>query len=175
MRKPITQLIYAAFFIAFGVVLPQIFHAMGLGSVFLPMHIPVLMAGFFVAWPYALAVGVITPLLSFAFTGMPPVPMLFIMMFELAAYAVMVSIMNSVMSEKRNEIFEVYSALVVAMIAGRIVACVVTFVLARAFSVGNFVSFSAWASGSVVKGLPGIGIQLIFIPIVVPLENACYS
>lgn len=52
------------------------------GSVFLPMHIPVLICGA----PYGLACGIITPFLSSMTTGMPPAMILPQMMIELAVY-----------------------------------------------------------------------------------------
>ena len=51
-------------FVAIAIVLPIFFHMTGLGSTFLPMHIPVLIAGFIVGPVYGLAVGVVSPLLS---------------------------------------------------------------------------------------------------------------
>lgn len=165
MKKSINQLIYAAFFITFAVILPQVFHLLGSGSVFLPMHIPVLLSGFFLAWPYALMVGVLSPVLSFFLTGMPPVPMLFIMMFELATYGVLVSVFYNLI--QKNQIVRVYSTLLIAMIGGRIVACLVTFLMATIVNMGKFTTFFAWISSSVIPGLPGILIQLVFIPAVI--------
>lgn len=40
------ELVLSALFIALGVVLPMVFHAIGAGPVFLPMHIPVLLRDF---------------------------------------------------------------------------------------------------------------------------------
>lgn len=47
MKKPTTRdLILAALFVALGLLLPVMFHAIGAGPVMLPMHIPVLLCGF---------------------------------------------------------------------------------------------------------------------------------
>ena len=56
-NKNLTQIATAGLFIAFGIVLPMMFHAIGLGSTFLPMHIPVLLSGFLLDAPIAAAVG----------------------------------------------------------------------------------------------------------------------
>lgn len=40
------NLVMSALFVALGILIPMIFHSMGLGKAFLPMHIPVLLAGF---------------------------------------------------------------------------------------------------------------------------------
>ena len=67
------QLTVSGFFIALGLILPMLFHlAGGMGVVFLPMHLPVLLAGFFLGPRFGLLVGIITPLLSSLLTGMPP-------------------------------------------------------------------------------------------------------
>ena len=59
--------------VALTVVLPMAFHAVpNAGSVILPMHIPVLLCGLICGWPFGLACGLIGPLLSNLFTGMPP-------------------------------------------------------------------------------------------------------
>lgn len=41
------NIVLSALFIALGIIIPILFHAVGMGSVFLPMHIPVILAGFF--------------------------------------------------------------------------------------------------------------------------------
>ena len=74
--------------LALGVLFPQVFHLVGgpaAGGVWLPMHIPVLLGGFFLGPWRGLALGGITPCLS-AFTGMPPLIRLPFMVCELAAY-----------------------------------------------------------------------------------------
>lgn len=93
----------------------MIFHAFGLGSTFLPMHIPVLLAGFVISIPFAITVGALTPFLSSVFTGMPPLfPVMPYMVFELAAYGAVASILY------RKLKVNVYISLIGSMIAGRI-------------------------------------------------------
>ena len=71
--------------VALTVVLPMAFHAVpNAGSVILPMHIPVLLCGLICGWPFGLACGLIGPLLSNLFTGMPPMAALPAMLVELA-------------------------------------------------------------------------------------------
>lgn len=84
------KLVHTALLIALGVVLPIAFHFAGaMGSVFLPMHIPVLIAGLLLGGKAGLTVGVIAPALSSFFTGMPPViSILPLMIIELALYGV---------------------------------------------------------------------------------------
>ena len=154
-------LVLSGVLIAIGVVLPIVFHAFGGGSVFLPMHIPVLIAGFYLEVPFALAVGVLIPLLSSMITGMPPVfPVLPFMMVELPTYGVMVSVLYRKL--KAN----VYSSLILSMICGRMMAGVAVWVLAT-FFMAKLPSPMIFISGAVIKGIPGILVQLIFIPIIV--------
>ena len=63
MMNSITKkLVSCALCIALGVLLPMAFHVIpNAGSIFLPMHIPVLICGLFCGWPYGLACGIITP------------------------------------------------------------------------------------------------------------------
>ena len=71
-------LVLAALFLALGVVFPQLFHAIGAGPVFLPMHIPVLLCGLICGWQYGGICGLVVPLLSLCLRACrrfgPPVP-----------------------------------------------------------------------------------------------------
>ncbi len=68
----VKKAIITAICIALCVVLPQAFHAIpNAGSIYLPMHIPVLLCGLVCGWPYGLLCGLAGPLLSSLFTGMP--------------------------------------------------------------------------------------------------------
>lgn len=160
--NPVKDLVLSALFIALGVIIPQIFHFIGAGPVFLPMHIPVLLCGFFLSWRYALGVGIITPSLSSLITGMPVFfPMLPIMVVELGLYALCISLFY------RKLKLNVFIALISAMIIGRIGAGIVVWSLAiGAFKLPPiFNQPVAYVFGAVVTGLPGILIQLILIPV----------
>ena len=78
------DLLLGGLFVALAVVLPILFHAIGLGGAFLPMFFPIITAGFLLALPVAVTVGLISPLTSALLTGMPPFypPIAIIMMFE---------------------------------------------------------------------------------------------
>jgi hypothetical protein len=154
------ELIMSGLLIAIGVLLPMIFHTFNLlGKIFLPMHIPVLVAGYFLSPLLALVVGVVVPLLSSVLTGMPILfPMAVIMMFELGAYGACIAIF-------RQKFKSVYWVLIGSMVVGRLVAGLVVFVLANGFGVGlNPIIF---VKGAVVTGFPGIVVQLIIVPIII--------
>ena len=67
--------IITAVCLALCVVLPQAFHAVpNAGSVYLPMHIPVLLCGLICGWQYGLLCGLAGPALSTLFTGCRRLP-----------------------------------------------------------------------------------------------------
>ena len=102
-NNTLRQMVMSGLFITMGLVFPVIFHYFGLGKSFLPMHIPVLLAGFMLSLPYAIAVGAITPVLSFVLTGMPPLfPVLPYMFFELMAYAAVANLLSRRIKLKRT-------------------------------------------------------------------------
>ncbi len=157
------KLVMTALFIAIGVVLPQAFHMIpNAGSVILPMHIPVLIAGFFVGPVYGLACGILTPLLSHLIFGMPPAPVLPGMLCELAVYGLMTGLLNQVVKSD-NAIVKAYIVLIGAMLCGRVTYGILNALIFRA---GSY-SFAAWTSAAFVTAIPGILIQLILIPILV--------
>ncbi|OZV11469.1 ECF transporter S component [Tissierella sp. P1] len=161
-NKMIKSLVLSGVFIATGLVLPMAFHAIGgAGPVFLPMHIPVLIAGFFLELPFAAAVGILTPLLSSLLTGMPPFfPVLPYMILELATYGAIVSLLY------RKSKVNVCMSLIISMICGRIMAGAAVWVLATIFMV-QLPSPVVFVQGAIIKGIPGIIIQLILIPSIV--------
>lgn len=159
----VREMVLAGLFIAIGVVLPAMFHFVGLGSTFLPMHIPVLIAAFILGLPYAVAVGMITPLLSSLITGMPPIfPVMPYMVFELGAYAAVCNVLS------RRLKLNTYLSLILSMVAGRLVAGVAVWVLVTFFG-AKFPSPVVFIISAVTTGLPGMMVQLLFIPPVILL------
>ena len=71
-HKTLVQGILSPLAIAFGVALPHVFHLAGLGAVFLPMFLPLVLVAMTMDLPFILLVAITTPLVSFAATGMPP-------------------------------------------------------------------------------------------------------
>jgi thiamine transporter ThiT len=100
-RGKTRRLVYAATCVALGVTLPLAFHGVpNAGSVFLPMHIPVLLCGLLCGWAYGLACGFLTPLLSFLFTGMPPAAFLPSLLCEMAVYGLAAGLTCSLLPRK---------------------------------------------------------------------------
>jgi uncharacterized membrane protein len=136
-----------------------LFHAVGgAGPVFLPMHLPVLIGGFILSPKFATAVGVLTPLISSVLTGMPVLmPMAFIMMVELGIYALTVSLLKE---RGINNVITLLSA----MILGRIAAGIMVGVFVGIIGI-KFAPPITYLIGSITTGIPGIIVQLVFIPI----------
>ena len=148
--------------IALCVVLPIAFHSIpDAGSGFLPMHIPVLICGMICGWPYGFICGLMGPLLSSALTGMPPVAILPAMMLECGTYGLVSGIMLKLVHTRRTY-GDLYIALVTAMLAGRVMSGI-----AKALIFMPGLSMTAWITASFVTALPGILIQLVFLPSVV--------
>lgn len=153
----------SAVLVAVGLILPVVFHYISLGGqVFLPMHIPVLIGGFLLSPAYAATVGLVIPVLSSIFTGMPQMPFALIMMAELCTYGFVVSIVY------RWYIKSIYAALIIGMIAGRAVSCIGNYVL-YAFIAGKPFPFAAYLNTITLMALPGIAIQFLLIPALITL------
>ncbi len=72
VNKTVVQGILSPLTIALGVALPHVFHLVGLGPVFLPMFLPLLLVAMTMELPFILLVAITTPIISLAITGMPP-------------------------------------------------------------------------------------------------------
>lgn len=147
--------------IALCYVLPLAFHAVGLGAVFSPIHIPVLLCGMLCGWSYGAFCGVAGPVLSSVLSGMPPASMLVSMIPELLTYGLTCGLLLKYI-RTRVSIVDFYLALLPAMLLGRIVGGVAKalFYLSRT----EAYSLALWASGYFVETLPGTILQLLLIP-----------
>lgn len=155
------KLINGGFFLALGLLIPYIFHLVGMaGQIFLPMHLPILLCGFILGSRYGLIVGFITPLLSSILTGMPPIyPVALAMAFELSAYGFICGYLY----HKRR--WNVIPSLVSAMLVGRVVSGIASYLLIT-FGGKQFI-LKMFLTGSFVRSIWGIVIQLILIPIII--------
>lgn len=150
--------------IALCYILPLVFHAVGAGSVFSPMHIPVLLCGLICGSGYGLFCGIAGPVLSSVLSGMPTMPQLIYFVPELMVYGFVTGLMLRLVHTQKL-LPDLYIALVTAMVAGRIVGGVAQ----ALFYLGSGQSFTvaAIAAGYFVSTLPGIVCHLIAIPVLV--------
>ena len=163
-EKELFKIVLSAIFLALSYVLPFLTGQIPeIGSMLCPMHIPVLLCGFFCGAPWGLAVGAIAPILRSFALGMPPMfPTAFCMAFELAAYGFMAGFLyHKLIKKKRN----VYLSLLCTMVIGRLVWGVVMF-CCMGFDASKF-GFHAFLAGAVLNAVPGIVLQIILIPVLV--------
>ena len=153
--------------IALAVVLPQLVHlALGQpgGVQLLPMYLPVLIGGCLLGWRWAMFVGVLSPLASFALTSlmgnpMPVLARLPFMMAELAVFAVVSGLFS-------NKIYKnglwAFPAVLAAQLAGRAAFLGLAFIF---HSVAPLTAEMIWSQ--ILAGWLGLAIQLIAVPLIV--------
>ena len=160
--SPVKKIILTALMIALCVVLPIAFHSIpNGGSIFLPMHIPVLLCGLVCGWGYGGLCGLVGPLLSSLLTGMPPAAILPGMMVECCVYGLVTGLMMRYVRTGKTT-FDLYLSLIAAMLLGRVLSGI-----AKALIFTPGMSLAAWAAASFVTAIPGIIIQLVLIPLLV--------
>ena len=157
------KLVYSAMCLALCLVLPFLTGQIPeIGSMLLPMHIPVLLCGFLCGAGWGAAVGFTAPLLRFAIFSMPPMPGCISMAFELATYGLVVGLLHKKMGKSMKG---VYVSLICAMVAGRLVWGVAQMAI-MGLNGGSF-PFSAFVAGAFTSAIPGIVLQLVLIPVLV--------
>lgn len=163
MNTKVKKLVLSSSLLALTILLPSVFHMTGLdGRVFSPMHLPVLLTGFIVGPVWALMVGVLAPALSFVLNnGMPPVPTLFVMMFELGMYGLFSGLFYNYLR------LTILPSLLSAMIIGRLAGGGFSFLLSKLF--GFDIGFTAFLKASVIIALPAIILQVVLVPIMVKI------
>ena len=165
-NKKIFKIVLSALFIATAYVLPFLTGQIpDIGNMLCPMHIPVILCGFVCGWQYGLAAGTISPLLRSLTLSMPALfPRAVCMAVELAVYGVAAGLMYKTFPKKK---IYIYLSLIISMILGRIAWGIAMFFCME--FLGKSVGFSYFIAESIVNALPGIVIQIIFIPVAVML------
>ncbi|MCI5550035.1 MAG: ECF transporter S component [Christensenellales bacterium] len=158
------KLTYSALYMAIALILPFVTGQIPeIGAMLCPMHIPALLCGFMCGWPWGVAVGFISPLLRSVMFGMPAMfPAAIAMAFELAVYGGMAGLLYSRLPRKK---WMIYAALLISMIAGRVVWGAVQALLAGLS--GNSFTWTLFLTGAVINAIPGIIMQLALIPVLV--------
>ncbi|HLN19370.1 MAG TPA: ECF transporter S component, partial [Patescibacteria group bacterium] len=124
------------------------------GQLFLPIQLFVFVAALLLGWQAGLIVGILSALISFSITGMPPINILPIIAIELALYGFLAGYFFQ--TKKWN----IYFSLLGAMFLGRIMLMAAISILPIKISAINYVLLATKA------GAIGIAIQLILIPII---------
>lgn len=147
-----------------AVALPQLCHLLGgqlgvgtaLGEMLLPMHLPVMLAGLLWGPFVGFACGMLSPIVSFALTGMPLAAMLPFMTVEVTVYGLCAGLL----SRRR---MPAVAKVLIAQVAGRAVRAAV---LAAAVSMGMTRLPLSLIWTSISAGAAGILLQLLLIPAV---------
>lgn len=163
-HQKILKMILAGLFLALAYVMPFLTGQIpSVGNMLCPMHIPVILCGFICGWQYGLLIGILAPLFRSLTLGMPPIfPTAVAMAFELATYGAISGILYKVLPKKKPFI---YVALLMAMIVGRLVWGLVTFICMSVS--GNEYTFAVFIASAVTNAIPGIVVQIVLIPILV--------
>lgn len=172
MRNNSTKkLVLAGLFISLGLVLPFITGQIPkFGNMLLPMHIPVLIAGFVLGGKYGLAIGFIVPILRSLLFTMPPMPFAIAMAFELATYGLITGLLYTRLPKKK---INLYVSLIVAMLVGRLVWGIASYII---YGIqGTAFTFEMFMAGAFANAIIGIVLQLIIIPpILMALQKGGY-
>ncbi|TRZ94710.1 MAG: ECF transporter S component [Dehalococcoidia bacterium] len=156
-----------AVFVLAAVLVPWIFHQFHLaGPTFLPMHIFVLIGGLVFGWRAGLIIGLLTPLASYAVSGMPVLRLLPQIVIELSAYGLIAGILR----EKYNlrAIWSLLGAMVGGRLALLLALLTIYLVAGESYSplgleTNPFVAF--WSV--IEQGWPGIAVQMVSIPVII--------
>jgi len=161
------QIILSGLFAAIAFVLPMIFHLIGLGSIFLPMFLPIVMLAFLVKLRFAMAVCVIVPIFSSLTTSMPPIypPIFLIMVVELLMICVIISLIYHKLK------YPWYVALIASAIVDRLILALMIFILLEIFKVKGLILSSVF----ILQGIPGICLQFIIVPLFLKLYKLRYG
>lgn len=169
IKQNIKNMTLAAMFMAIGLILP-IFTGQipQIGSMMLPMHLPVFLCGLICGWQYGAAVGFILPPLRYLIFGMPPLfPTGVAMAFEMLTYGLVAGLLYKM--SKWQCIRALYRCLILSMLAGRVVWGVAEIVLLGLS--GSAFTWEAFMAGAFLNAIPGIIVQLVFIPAVMVALN----
>ena len=153
--------------IALAVILPQIVHlALGQpgGVQLLPMYLPVLIGGCLLGWKWAILVGALSPVVSFAVTSlfgeaMPALPRLPFMVVELVVFAVVSGLFSKKIYENG---WWAFPAVILSQLAGR---AVFLGLVAIFQSVTPFTAEMIWSQ--ILQGRVGLLIQAISVPLLI--------
>lgn len=158
------KLTLSAMFLAIAFVLPFFTgQIQQIGLMLCPMHIPVLLCGFFCGAPWGMMVGFTAPILRSMILGMPPMfPVALCMAFELGTYGFVAGFLHIRLPKKK---WYVYVSLLCSMVLGRVVWGIMMFAC-MGFDTSVF-GWAAFISGAITTAIPGILLQIILIPIIV--------
>jgi hypothetical protein len=160
MKHPSFDYVLAGLLLTAALVLPVFFHALGLGSAFMPMFYPLALAGFLVAPPLAMITGLAAPLVSAMLTGMPPLypPMAFIMMAEGFLFTGLPHWLQKLLR------LPVWLTLLIILLLDRLLLYFLMLGMSSLLRLPGW--FLGWAS--ILHGMPGLVLMLVVLPWFIP-------
>ena len=161
------KMLVSAALVALAVILPQLVHlALGApgGVKWLPMYLPVLIGGCLLGEKWGLAVGALSPLMSFLITfamgnPMPMAARLPFMMAELAVFAVVAGLFTNKIA--KNGLWA-FPAVILAQVTGR-AAFLGLIALTQSFT--QFTVPMIWSQ--IQTGVVGLLAQAIIVPVII--------
>lgn len=161
-HKSVQKTVFAALFLAIGMVLPLLTGQIKeIGDSLLPMHLPVLLCGAICGPVWGGIIGFVLPFFrSFLFSMPPLYPNAIWMACELFTYGAIFGLLYQKIP--RRTFPAIYLSLIPAMIAGRLVWGVTKSVLLKIAD--KPFPFSAFLVGGFADAVPGILLQLLLIP-----------
>lgn len=161
-KLTIKRMCISAMCLALCIVLPMAFHAIpNGGSLFSPMHLPVMIAGLACGPYFGLLVAVFGPFLSYVTTGMPGLSYLPGMIIECAFYGMIPYLFLKLVKFKKIYL-TLYIALFIGIVIGKIAGGLVSTVIN--LKGGKTYSLAIWFSSYIVGCWPGMIIQMILVP-----------
>lgn len=143
----------STFLIAGNILLPMVLHQFGnAGQIFLPLYFFSLLGGLLYGWKVGLTVGLFSPLLSFLFTHMPPMPIL--------NFVILKSVILGAWAGKLSRIFSrksLYFSSFLALTLMQVFGVAAIFWLTKNWRM---------ATADLVIGYPGIMLMLVFGPLI---------
>ena len=169
-ESTVKKIVLGAMFLSVGIVLPFFTGQIPqIGSMLLPMHIPVFLCGLICGGKYGAVIGFVLPLIRSALFIMPPMfPDAAAMAFELSAYGFVVGFLYE--KSRWHCIKSLFRCMITAMLSGRIVWGIA---MALFLGIGkNAFTAEAFIAGAFINSLPGIVLQFVTIPgIMLALEK----
>ncbi len=163
MFKP-RDIAYCAVFGAAAMLLPVVFHMFHIGSVFMPMYLPLVTLSFFTGTIPAAITALLLPLISGALTGMPPFypPTAIIMSIELSVMCAIIPLLRNLFPNA-----QVLLILIPVLGIGRVIG------IGLIYCMSLFMKLPAKyvAGASLLRGWPGIVLMIVAIPAILELAQ----
>lgn len=160
MKINTKQISLIALFIALCLLVPIVFHMVGLGKMLLPMFLPILLAGFIIKFPAATLVGLLGPWVSALVTGMPP---MFPTALSMSVEGSVTSGLASYLYHKKK--LPVWFCIIIPVIAQRAARILMLLLILPLFGLPA----KALSLADFAYTFPGVILQVAFVPLILKM------